>query len=150
MISVILVRHADIDPPTPPGKPGPGLNNAGRVRAQALADHLRGAGVSTIFTSEYTRTKQTVEPLAAHTGIVPSEVPEPPSELAKRVTSGALGRVIVIAGHSNTVPDMIGALGVPGPPPDIGHGDFDNMFVVTVAATGNAGLLHLKYGARSV
>jgi hypothetical protein len=92
--------------------------------------------------------KQTVAPLAASLAIEPSDVPAP-AVLAQQVSSGALGRVILIAGHSNTVPQMIAALGVPGALLEIGEREFDNLFVVTVASTANAHLLHLKYGAPS-
>ena len=61
--------------------------------------------------------------------------------------SGPDGAVVLIAGHSNTVPEMIAALGVPPPLPTIGEQDFDNLFVVTAnAATGQAALVALKYG----
>jgi phosphohistidine phosphatase SixA len=148
MIVVLLVRHADIDLPPPPGSNDPPLNAAGRARAEALAHVAGRAGVTTIFTSPFVRTKQTVEPLAARSGLRPRQVPPPPA-LANEVLSGAAGAVVLIAGHSNTVPEMIAALGVPPPRPTIGEREFDNLFVVAVAGSGQAGLISLKFWERS-
>jgi phosphohistidine phosphatase SixA len=146
MITVLLVRHADID--LPPQTTNPPLNAAGRHRAEDLARSAEGSGVSAIFTSTFLRTVETVGPLAARLSLVAPPVP-PPAVLAQQVRAGALGATIVVAGHSNTVPEMISALGVPGPVPVIGERDFDNLFVVTVVG-GEAGLLRLKYGAQSI
>ena len=41
----------------------PPLAEAGKRRAEALARHLRDAGVGAIYTTEFQRTKKTVEPL---------------------------------------------------------------------------------------
>ena len=54
----------------------------------------------------------------------------------------------MIAGHSNTIPEMIEAFGVPAAPA-IGEREFDNLFVVSVVG-GEAALLRLKYGKQSV
>ena len=147
MTTVILVRHADID--LPPLSDDPPLNSAGRERAETLAHVAGGAGVTTIFTSVFTRTKQTVGPLATRLGLGPSEAPPPPV-LASQVLSGSLGQVVVVAGHSNTVPQIIDAFGGPASVPVIGEREFDNLYVVTTGVPGEAILVRLKYGDRSV
>jgi phosphohistidine phosphatase SixA len=145
MTTVLLVRHADIDLPALSSDPP--LNAAGRRRAAGLA-HIAGeAGVTAVFTSTFTRTIQTVGPLVARLGQIAHPVPAP-AVLAQQVTAGALGSVVVIAGHSNTIPEMIEALGVPAAPV-IGEHEFDNLFVVGVVG-GEAALLRLKYGKQSV
>jgi phosphohistidine phosphatase SixA len=115
------------------------------------------AGVSTIFTSSFRRTKQTVQPLAARLGIQDREAP-PVSDLVREVKSGEVGPVILIAGHSNTVPQIIEAFGVQVQIPVIGDREFDSLFVVTLisgrsgqggAERDEARLLHLKYGKPS-
>lgn len=146
MITVVLVRHADID--LPPTSTDPPLNTGGHERAQALAHVAGAAGVATVLHSPLLRTKQTVAPLAARLGLQPREAPAP-ATLAQQVLAGELGEVILIAGHSNTVPRMIGALGVPAPLPSIGEHEFDNLFVVAIAKPDEPGLLHLRYGVAS-
>lgn len=145
MTTVLLVRHADIDLPALSSDPP--LNAAGQRRAAGLAHVAGGAGVTAVFTSTFARTIQTVGPLVARLGLVADLVP-PPVVLAQQATAGALGSVVVIAGHSNTIPEMIEAFGVAAAPA-IGERDFDNLFVVSVVG-GDAGLLRLKYGNQSV
>jgi phosphohistidine phosphatase SixA len=142
MITVFLVRHADVD--VPPASQDASLNAAGQARARALAHAVGAAGIKAIFTSKLRRTKETVAPLANNLGLQPHEASD---MLATDLLGGADGAVVLIAGHSNTVPEMIGALGVTQPLPTIGHRDFDNLFVVTATAAGNAALLRLKYGS---
>jgi phosphohistidine phosphatase SixA len=140
--TILLVRHADID--LPPATADPSLNEAGRQRAAALAHVAGSAGVTTVFTSPLTRTKETVAPVAEAVGVEPREMP-PANVVAQQARAGELGDVVLIAGHSNTVPEVIAALGAP--PPVIGETEFDNFFVVTVADPDVASLLTLKYGS---
>ena len=147
MIKFLFVRHADIDvqtSPVPANSPGPSLNAAGRARAQALARVVGAAGITHIFTSKFARTQQTVEPTALKLGLPHRIAPE--AEV-HAMLSAVDGSVILIAGHSDTVPRMINAFGVTPPLPDLGEREFDNLFVVTAgAATGPIALVRLKYG----
>src|SRR3954454_3321508 len=127
MVTVLAARHAGID--LPPSSPDPELNAAGWVRADALADVVGESGVSTIFTSEFARTKQTVEPTARELGLVPLPAP-PATTLARDAQAGDFGDVVLIAGHSNTIPTILAALGAASLPV-IGEREFDNLFVLT-------------------
>jgi broad specificity phosphatase PhoE len=105
------------------------------------------AAVTSIFTSTLLRTRQTAAPLADRLGVQPRETP-PPKTFAERVFAGVLGQTVLVVGHSNTVPQIIDALGAT-PVPVIDESEFDNLFVVTVASPQDARLLHLKYGEPS-
>jgi len=144
VVTVLLVRHADID--LPPASADPPLNAAGRARAKALAQLVGAAGVTAVFTSSFTRTKQTVKALASQLGIQPQEAPP---ALVQLVLSGAAGPAVLVAGHSNTVPQMITALGGLPPGVVIGENEFDNLFVVTAGGPGGASVVRLKYGKSS-
>ena len=137
MTTVLLVRHADID--LPPSSDDPPLNEPGRHRAELLARIVAEAGVTAIVTSVFRRTKQTAQPLASRTQLHP--VVAGPG-LADQIRSGSLGEVVLVVGHSNTVPPLVGELG--GTPGPIGEREFDNLFVVAV----DAGGVRLKYGER--
>jgi phosphohistidine phosphatase SixA len=141
VITILLVRHADVD--RPPVTKDPSLNDAGRQRAQALAHVVAPAGVTTVFTSSLRRTKETVGPTLQMLGIGAREMPAPVT-VAREARAGTLGAVVLIAGHSDTVPEAIAALGVPSPPV-IGETQFDNLFVVTLTEPAGASLLALKY-----
>src|SRR5262245_31541725 len=104
MATVLFVRHADID--LPPASTDPSLNAAGKTRASALAHTAGKAGVTAIFTSSLKRTKQTAAKVATGLGLQPQLVGEP-AQFAQEVRSGGLGPVVLVVGHSNTVPQMI-------------------------------------------
>jgi broad specificity phosphatase PhoE len=147
MKTVLLARHADIDLPATSSDPV--LNAAGTQRAEELAHVVGGAAVTSVFTSRFRRTRLTAAPLAARLGRQPDLVP-PPEEFARPVLAGELGAVVMVVGHSDTVPAMIAALGV-ATPPAIGEREFDNLFVVTIASDGDGALLlALKYGKPSI
>jgi phosphohistidine phosphatase SixA len=145
MITVLFIRHADVDDPPPIGNPDFSLNTKGVIRANELARVAEGAGVSAIFTSELKRTKETAAPLAArlHLAQPPSVVPDV-AAFAAGVREGQHGPVVLVVGHTNTVPQMIDAL--VSPPPHITIKGFDNLLVVSLAA-GQSQLVPLKYGA---
>jgi phosphohistidine phosphatase SixA len=143
--TVILVRHADIDIPPVPGPDDQlQLNAAGRIRAEAIAHVAGAAGVTAVFTSTALRTKQTAAPLATALGVQAKPVPDSLAQFVTAVMSAA-GPAVLVVGHSNTVPQMIAALGAtfPGPPIQ----GFDDLFVVTVAAPNQVGVIRFKYGA---
>ncbi len=140
MKTIVLLRHADIDEPH---GPEPILNAAGVERAKALAHVLGTAGVTTVFVSPALRTQQTARPLLDKLGIsfqIPSD-----SEIIEKALAAETGDVVVIIGHSNTVPKLISDLGAPFSATAILQGHED-LFVVTVVASGNASVLRLKYG----
>jgi phosphohistidine phosphatase SixA len=145
MTTVLFVRHADVDVPPPVGNPDPSLNTKGVIRANELARVAEAAGVSAIFTSELKRTKETAAPLAARLDLArpPSVVPDV-AEFAAGVRAGRYGPVVLVVGHTNTVPPLIDAL--VSPQPNIMIEGFDNLLVVSVAV-GDSQLVRLKYGA---
>lgn len=145
MITVLLVRHADVDVPPPIGNPDPSLTVNGKVRADQLARVAEAAGVTTIFTSELKRTKETAAPLVARLHLAPSVVPDV-AEFAAGARAGLYGPVVLVVGHTNTVSVMIDALVIPQPAVTIQG--FDNLFLVSLAA-GESQLVPLKYGSPS-
>jgi len=143
VVTVLAVRHADIELPRVSADPP--LSPAGRDRAAALERLAAGSGVGAIFISEFLRTRETVEPLAQFLGIPPLLTPEP-TEWARRARAGELGEVLLVAGHSNTVPAILASLGAV-PVPVIREDEFDNLFVLTTMPQDSAALLRLGYGA---
>lgn len=63
---VLLVRHAL---PEPDGTLDPGLGEAGRLQAEALARHLAGVPVDAVYSSHLKRAVQTAGPLARDLGM---------------------------------------------------------------------------------
>lgn len=143
-LTVFVVRHAE---KAAAPADDPLLGAAGRLRAESLADMLADAGVQAIYSSPTTRTRQTVEPLASRLHLTVRTVQaRATAELARRILGGA-ERVVLVAGHSNTVPEIVRALGG-GDVASIGDAEYDNLYIVHITAAGAATTLRLHYGAR--
>ncbi len=143
--TVILIRHAEkvIDP----NNSDPDLSPAGQARAQELARMFGDAGINTIYATQYKRTQQTVKPLADKLGLPITQVNSKSTpELLSLIRAQHRGETIFIAGHNNSVPEIIAALGGPAYP-TIPESEYDNLYVVTVYRTGKAKVVKMKYGA---
>ena len=68
--------------------------------------------------------------------------------VADSILANYRGTTVLVVGHSNTVPAIVGALGAPLPA-NICDAEYDNAYVVTVQATGVASVAHLHFGAVS-
>ena len=144
---VLLVRHGEKaaapadDPP---------LNEAGMARAQALKAALADAGVQHVIATPRRRTGDTARPLAEALGLTPELVPLSAgathiSAVADAVRRRA-GEVVLVVGHSNTVPAIVGALGGPKLP-DLCDAQYATLYVLAVPASGPARLVRSQYGA---
>lgn len=136
---VILVRHAErADGGASPGSsmtasPDPGLSEVGKARAQKLATMLGDAGVLAIYTTEYRRTKDTAAPLAARIGVTPEAVlARDRDTLVSKVKSHKTG-VVVVVGHSNTVPEVLRALG--GSVVTMADDEYDSLYFLAANGT---------------
>src|SRR5256714_6592647 len=143
--TIILVRHAEkiIDP----NNPDVDLSAAGQARAQEIARMFGDAGINAIYATQYKRTQETVKPLADQTGVPVTIVnSKSTADLLAQIRAQHSGQTIFIAGHNNTVPEIIAALGGPQYP-IIPETEYDNLYLVTVYRTGKAKVLKMKYGA---
>jgi broad specificity phosphatase PhoE len=146
--TVILVRHAE---KAAAPADDPGLTEGGQARARALAAIARDAGVTAIITTQFARTRETARPAADALGIS-AEVAragggQHAQDVAKMIMMHA-GGVVLVVGHSNTVPAIIVALGAPQPP-SICDSEYDNLYIVTVPPSGLAHIIHARYGEPS-
>ena len=139
---VYLVRHAER---AEDGTSDPPISEAGRARAQVLADLLRDAGITHIHTTDLRRTRQTGAPLAERLGLEPGvyDAKDLPG-LAARLRATP-GRHLVL-GHSNTVAQTVEALGGAGGQP-IADGEFDRLYVVVIGPDGTVTTSLLRFGA---
>jgi 2,3-bisphosphoglycerate-dependent phosphoglycerate mutase len=145
-MTIILVRHAE-KKIVPPENKDPDLSPEGQVRAQELVRMFSESGIAAVYATQYKRTQQTIKPLAEKLGIPVSQVEaKKTSELVKQLRSRNAGQVIFIAGHNNTVPEIIAALGGPQLP-IIPETEYDNLYILTVHSDGSAKLLKMKYGS---
>ena len=135
VITVVIVRHAErIE--------NDALTEDGEKRAETLARLLSNNGVSAIFSTDTTRTIETVNNTAERLGI-PIQFYSSIQDVADLIKSEYAGKVVLVVGHSPTVPQIITALGVSSAP-QIAN-EFNNLFIVTIRPDGIASLTHLKY-----
>ncbi|HEV8410431.1 MAG TPA: histidine phosphatase family protein [Gemmatimonadaceae bacterium] len=155
---IILVRHAD--KPLDPADPH--LSPAGVERAKRLATFLAtdpsmikyGSPVA-IFATQTTkhddgqRTQETMVPLARKLGL---QVQTPflgkeYGALARMILSGSQysGKTIVVCWNHETLPELAAALGVNPMPRKWKGAVFDQVYVITYAASGKAELRVLRY-----
>lgn len=131
----------------------PMLTDAGEARARALMTIARDAGVTAVITTQFTRTRETARPAAEALGITPDvarasgSAAQHGQDVARMVQAHA-GGVVLVVGHSNTIPAIVAALGAPQPPP-ICDSEYDGLYIVVVPASGPAHLIRGRYGKPS-
>ena len=144
--TVFLVRHAEKDT-IPEGDPL--LNEAGNERTQHLLHVLEEAGVTAIYATQFRRTQDTVRPLADFLGLEVDIIDADESDrLVDTIRQDHRGGVVVVCGHSNTVPEIILALGAGPVAPIEEANEYDNLYVVSLSEGGEAEVTTLKFGRR--
>jgi phosphohistidine phosphatase SixA len=145
-MTVILVRHAEKEI-VPPENKDPDLSLAGIARAQELVRVFGDSGIAAIYATQFKRTQQTVKPLASKSGI-PVTIVEAKntSDLVKQIRAGKGGQIVFVAGHNNSVPEIIAALGGPTLP-IIPETEYDNLYILTIQSDGTSKLVKMKYGS---
>ncbi|MBL8857211.1 MAG: histidine phosphatase family protein [Planctomycetes bacterium] len=152
--TLVLLRHAEKDPAG--DKRDPGLSAAGKLRAEALAKHFAAAGVTHLFATEYHRTQDTLAPLAQSSGVKTTVTSgAKTAELLLALKSLPPGSVALVAGHSNTVPQIAQHFGLALAHTETSeHGAvlpedaFDRLYVITLPPEGSKvapALLELRY-----
>jgi broad specificity phosphatase PhoE len=142
-VTVLIVRHAEkaAEP-----EEDPPLTEAGQQRAAVLARMAAASGASAAYATQYLRTQQTVEPLAAALGLaVQQSNSGDVNGLVERILAEHRSQIVVVAGHSDTVPMLVEKL-TGKPVPAIEETEYDNLYVVTASASGHGTALRLRYG----
>jgi broad specificity phosphatase PhoE len=143
--TLLLVRHAERD-----GKRD-ALTAAGRGRAAELVHVGQRAQVSAVYHSDTLRTRDTAQPLARALGLAAIERPATAiAALVEEILAQQQGKTVLVVGHSNTVPQIIGEAGGPALG-NIDEDDFDDLFVLTACGCRRRApkLVRLQYGAAS-
>ena len=141
----IVVRHAEKTSDT---ERDPDLSDTGLARARALAELLADAELAAILTTDYRRTRQTVQPTAEARHITPEtyDAKLPAAEFAARLRADHPRGTVLVAGHSNTAPDIVAALCACDVEP-MPETEYDRLSTVRIAPDGRAILEVTRYGA---
>lgn len=144
--TVYVVRHAEKLDPADGDSP---ISPVGEERAQALSVYLARAGVERIYATTLRRTQQTVAPLAARIDATPVVLdPFATEDLVRSIRTEDTGKVVLVAGHSNTIPGIIKALSgleIDGIPEE----RFDRLYKVVLPPDGKNTVEELRFGVET-
>jgi broad specificity phosphatase PhoE len=147
--AVLVVRHAER------AREGPEadipLSKTGAEHAAHLAEMLKAVGVTAVYATDTTRARQTGEPLAQMMKLAIKTYDARDEKgnmtaapLAARLKADEKDGVVLVVGHSNTVPDILVAYGAKEAV-RIGPDDYGDLFVLVPQSSGPPTLLRLKF-----
>ena len=114
--TIILIRHAE---KADTNTKDPSLSDTGNQRAEGLAKLFKDIPIDAFYATPYKRTIETITPIARANGKeILTYNPSDKNSTAAMINSGK-GKRIIIAGHSNTIPQMVNTL--------IGKNEFTTM-----------------------
>jgi broad specificity phosphatase PhoE len=87
----------------------PSLTETGKARSQALAAYFADKPLQQIYSTNYQRTMQTANPVAAQKAL-PIQ-PYDPNDLAGFAKQVADLNHVLVVGHSNTTPELLSLMG---------------------------------------
>ena len=146
--TMIFVRHAE-KMALPADDPG--LSLAGQRRVAELTRQLVDAdvvaGIDAIYTTPYTRTTDTVRPLADALNLPINNYNAADTDaVLETILKEHKGKIILIAGHSNTVPVLIANLGASKKVPPIEENEYDNIYIISIPWFGKTKTIRMRYG----
>ena len=106
LTKIIALRHAE---KSNDGTEDPPLSEAGRQRADRLKKLLSDLPVDLLYSTFYKRNMQTLQPIAEARGMDIATYKAHDMSFVERVLREADGKTALIAGHSNTIPDLVNA-----------------------------------------
>lgn len=138
----IVLRHAEKQSTGT----NPTLSAAGKIRANKLRDLLVNVSLDAIYSTDYNRTKQTVQPTAAAKILAVSLYnPSSLNPLVDLVLNTFHDGTILVVGHSNTTPSFLNVLTGTKFYSNILESEYDNLYIVTVFQKGRVEVVHFRY-----
>lgn len=138
-----VVRHAEVEEE---GGSDPHLSAGGTARAEGLAEELASQPVVAVFSTDYNRTRETAQPTATANGLSLDTSHDPlTTELPEHIIAQHPEDLVLVVGHSNTVPTILEALGM-AEPPEIEEDEFGDLWVLTRTAEGEVSVEQRRYG----
>jgi 2,3-bisphosphoglycerate-dependent phosphoglycerate mutase len=147
--TIIFVRHAE---QTSHDEADPSLSEAGKRRVTELTRQLADAdvvaGIDAIYATSFKRSTETVQPLADQLDLPINIYDSADTEsVLEMILKEHKGKIVIVVGHSNTVPELIANLGASKNVPPIARSEFDNIYIITIPWFGKTKTIRLRYGA---
>lgn len=146
--TIIFVRHAEKDLSVANDPP---LSEAGRARVAELTRQLVDAdvvaGVDAIYATPFRRTQQTAQPLADALDLPINTYDASDTEtVLESILERYKGKIILVVGHSDTIPVLIANLGASKQVPPIDENEYDNIYVISIPWFGKTKTIRLRFG----
>jgi phosphohistidine phosphatase SixA len=143
LTTFILLRHAEKADTTRDTD----LSEAGFERAERLKEMLQHLEIDAVYSTNYVRTKKTVEPLASHLKLPVQNYDYINSQ---STVSNWLrrhdGETVIVSGHSNTTPEFTNALmGREVLEESFQESDYGNLIFVLIQENGQREMMRLRY-----
>ncbi|MDJ0712199.1 MAG: phosphoglycerate mutase family protein [Woeseiaceae bacterium] len=146
--TVIFVRHAE---KAAMPEDDPSLSQAGQQRAAELKRQLVDAdvvaGIDAVYATPYRRTEETARPVAEALDLPLNSYDANDTEaIMEHIVREHKGKIVLVVGHSNTVPALIGNMGASKKVPPIAEDEYDNIYIVSIPWFGKTKTIRLRYG----
>ncbi len=146
--TILIVRHAE--KAAVEGN-DPELSEMGRARAAELARQLVEAdvvaGIDAVYSTPYKRTSETAKPVADALNLPIMSYEASDSEnIVDEIIREHKGEIVLLVGHSNTVPELIANMGASKNVPPIAEDEYDNLYLVSIPWFGKTKTIRLRYG----
>jgi broad specificity phosphatase PhoE len=146
--TVIFVRHAE---KAAMPADDPGLSPAGQRRVAELTRQLVDAdvvaGVDAVYSTAYRRTVETAQPIADALDLPVNTYDAADTEaIMEQIVKDHKGKIILVVGHSNTLPALIGNMGASKKVPVIADDEYDNIYIVSIPWFGKTKTIRMRYG----
>ena len=146
--TIIFVRHAE---KMADQGPDPDLSSAGQTRVAELTRQMLYAdviqGVDAIYATPFKRTQQTARPLADALDLpINTYDASDTEEVLATILKRHKGKVILVVGHSNTLPQLMWDLGASKRVPPIAEDEYDNIYIVAIPWFGKTKTIRMRYG----
>ena len=146
--TIIFVRHAEKEITN---NNDPGLTDEGKKRVFELTRQLKDAdvvaGIDAIYSTPFKRNMQTVGPLAAALNLnIHNYEKDNYEQVLNEIQDNYKGKIILVVGHSDTLPGLMAELGASKKVPVIADNEYDNIYIVSIPWFGKTKTIRLRYG----
>lgn len=140
----ILIRHAEKD--LTQSTSDPDLSVEGKARAANLVNVLRQTDIHAVYSTDFKRTRQTVEPIANSKSVSVTLYDSKKNADIDAIIEKHRGETILVSGHSNTIPAFANYLIGEDKFKPMGDGEYGNIIVISMIEKGkNSKVVWLSY-----
>ncbi|MEM9689746.1 MAG: phosphoglycerate mutase family protein [Pseudomonadota bacterium] len=146
--TLIFVRHADkaVLPADDPALSPAGLQRAAEL-ARQLVDADVVAGIDAVYATPYRRAQETAQPVADALGLPITAYDAADTEqVLDDILDRHKGKIVLVVGHSDTIPNLIANLGASKNVPPIADNEYDNIYLISIPWFGKTKTIRMRYG----